>query len=325
MFRLTPVVKILLALNVLVYVLEFLCSGLVISGLPFKMWFMQHFALMPWDGLSVGFGQSFDFQPWQLLSYQFMHGSFWHIFFNMFMLWMFGLELEELWGSAKFLVFYLLCGIGAGIAHMLMGMFLGQIAPAIGASGSIYGLFFGFIMLGPNRRMIIFPIFIPLKAKWIGLGMVAISIIGGLSGSDGIAHFAHLGGGIMGALLVKLGEHTPLFRVVRKFLHFGLESSEFGSSTWQSPSNAWNTPRSYSAKWETPHSYKTPPSGFTANRQTTDHSATTAGSQQTGVNIGGQRITQADVDAILDKISQAGYASLTEQEKYILTEISKKM
>ena len=309
MFRLTPIVKLLLIINTVVFFLEKIFGGLTISNLSFDMWVMKWFALMPFGGLPVGFGLTFDFHPWQLITYQFLHGDFWHIFMNMFMLWMFGTELENRWGNKKFIYFYLICGIGAGLLHMLMSISLGHIAPAIGASGSIYGLFFGFIMLNPDRRLIMFPLFIPIKAKWIGIGMVVISLIGGLSGGDGIAHFAHLGGGLMGFLLVKLFPSR-----------FGLESGgEFGyippkkASFIDNIFNKKEKPQQYSVNWEEP-------------KKTTNNTYSEPRSYNLKeIYVDGHKVSQEMIDTIIDKISQSGYSSLTEQEKYILTEISKKI
>ena len=309
-FRLTRVVKSLLILNAAIFFLEKLAGGLTIDMLPFKMWFMKWFALMPIGGLPVGMGITFEFYPWQLITYQFLHGDFWHIFINMFMLWMFGNELEERWGSKKFLWFYLICGVGAGLLHMLMSASLGHIAPAVGASGSIYGLFFGFIMLNPDRRLIIFPIFIPIKAKWIGIGMVAISLIGGLSGGDGIAHFAHLGGGFMGFLLVKLLPNK--FSFERNDTGFGyVPPSQKKNSFFENVADKKKEQQSYSINWEEPKNNVSNSSPRSYNLKE--------------IYVDGQRISQEMIDAIIDKISQSGYASLTEKEKYILTEVSKKL
>jgi membrane associated rhomboid family serine protease len=297
-----------------VFFLEKIAGGLTIDMLPFKMWIMKWFALMPIGGLPVGYGMTFDFYPWQLITYQFMHGDFWHIFMNMFMLWMFGTELEERWNSKKFVSFYLICGIGAGLLHMLMSIFLGHIAPAIGASGSIYGLFFGFIMLNPDRRLIMFPLFIPIKAKWIGIGMVVISLIGGLSGGDGIAHFAHLGGGLMGFLLVKLLPNKFAFNNNDGYDYISNKKNSVISNILNKKEN----PQHYSISWDEPKN-----DSKKSNTSTTYSAPNNYNLKE--IYIDGQRISQETIDAIIDKISQSGYASLTEQEKYILTEVSKKI
>ena len=311
MFRLTKIIKSLLIINAAVFFLEMLFGGLTIEMMSFKTWMLRWFALMPIDGLPVGYGATFDFHIWQLITYQFMHGDFWHIFINMFMLWMFGRELEQFWGSKRFLIFYLICGAGAGVVHLIMSSTLGHINPAVGASGSIYGLFFGFIMLNPDKRLIVFPIFIPLKAKWIGIGMVLISVIGGLLSNDGIAHFAHLGGGLMGFLIVKLLPSK-----------FGLERNDYGyihpnkvaSDRENSVGNIFNRKekqKPYSITWEEP-------------KRNSNYSAPKSYNLKE-IYVDGQQISQEMLDAIIDKISKSGYTSLTEQEKYILTEVSKQI
>ena len=124
------------------------------------------------------------FKPFQLITYMFMHGGFWHIFFNMFSLYMFGSVLENYWGGKKFFLFYMVCGIG-------------------GASGAIYGLLLAYGMMFPNNVLqFIFPP-IALKAKWMVIIFGAIELLSGLSGTNsGVAHFAHLGGMIFGLIMI---------------------------------------------------------------------------------------------------------------------------
>lgn len=159
------------------------------------------------------FGSPF-FKPWQLVTYMFMHGGFGHFFFNMFTLLMFGPNLENIWGTKKFLLFYFVTGIGAGLFHNLV-IFLRILVnpdvaatlamiPTVGASGAIYGVLLGFAMLFPDAQMrfLFFP-FIPVKAKWIVVIFAVIELSAGIGGGDGIAHFAHLGGMIFSWLLIK--------------------------------------------------------------------------------------------------------------------------
>lgn len=147
------------------------------------------------------------FYIWQLVSYMFLHGDFIHILLNMFILWMFGCEIERNLGYKNFLIYYFTCGIGAGIFHVLI--FPNSITPVIGASGAIYGLLAAFAMMFPDRPIMLFPFFITLKAKnWV-LIFVGISLLFGLVGltgrQDGIAHFVHLGGALIGFLFLKYG------------------------------------------------------------------------------------------------------------------------
>ena len=168
----------------------------------------------------------FIHQPWSLFTYMFMHGGFQHIFFNMFALWMFGRTLEQVWGPKRFLFYYMVCGIGAGLVQELvqyiqyvtelsqydsvntgiavipMAEYL-NLMTTVGASGAIYGILLAFGMLFPNSQMFVFPIPFPVKAKYFVMGYAALEIFLGLGAStDGVAHFAHLGGMIFGFILI---------------------------------------------------------------------------------------------------------------------------
>jgi len=143
------------------------------------------------------------FTPWQLLSYGFLHGSFNHLFFNMFAVWMFGTPLERSWGSQRFLTYYGVCVVGAGIIQLLVQLFEGGIYPTIGASGGVFGLLLAYGVMWPNNRifLIFFPV--PIPAKWFVLIYGGIELLLGFSRAmPGIAHFAHLGGMIFGAVLL---------------------------------------------------------------------------------------------------------------------------
>ena len=164
------------------------------------------------------------FHWWQPVTHMFMHGGFWHLFFNMYTLWIFGSVLERVWGAKKFLLFYFVTGLGAALVHTgvewlevqywLMkaadGSYAVQSAidaiemtPTVGASGAIYGVLMGYAMLYPDSILrLIFPP-IALKAKWFVLIFAAIELVTGMTGTGGgIAHFAHLGGLIFGFLLI---------------------------------------------------------------------------------------------------------------------------
>ena len=161
---------------------------------------------------------------WQPVTHMFMHGGFWHLFFNMYTLYFFGRVLEERWGAKKFLIFYFVTGIGAALVHtgvewIQMHHWMGQVAegsmaaqakihalkmtPTVGASGAIYGVLMGFAMLYPDAILsLIFPP-VSMKAKWFVLIFGGIELLTGITGvGGGIAHFAHLGGLIFGYLLI---------------------------------------------------------------------------------------------------------------------------
>ena len=180
--------------------------------------------------------QSPDFRPYQLITHLFMHGNFTHLFFNMFALWMFGKILENVWGSKRFLIYYMITGIGAASIHLLISQYqiisisnqipemvnlaiegrynpsipiskkLTQliITPTVGASGAVFGLLLAFGMLFPNALLYLY-FAIPIKAKYFVIGYGLIELYAGISNNpaDNVAHFAHLGGMIFGFFLIK--------------------------------------------------------------------------------------------------------------------------
>lgn len=150
------------------------------------------------------------FAIWQFFTYMFLHGGFIHILFNMLILWMFGCEVERHWGSKEFIKYYLICGVGAGLFHLIFN--LSSNIPVVGASGAIYGIILAFAMLFPDRPIILFPFFIALKAKYWAIIMAGMQLVFGLLGGGGIAHFAHLGGMVVGYITLKLGWRVSLIR-----------------------------------------------------------------------------------------------------------------
>ncbi|WP_440998728.1 rhomboid family intramembrane serine protease [Fodinibius sp. SL11] len=180
-----PAVKHLLIINLLAFVA--LNTPMVAEYL------FTYGALWP-----IGSGR---FGVWQLVTYMFLHASFGHIFFNLFALWMFGQAIENFWGTNRFVIYYFLTGIGAALLHMLVG---GAGAPTLGASGAVYGILLAFGMMFPNRPiMLLFPP-IPIKAKYFVAIFGAIELVSGLTRTNsGVAHFAHLGGMLVGFILIK--------------------------------------------------------------------------------------------------------------------------
>ena len=192
--NLTPAVKNLIIINAILLVATYFVGDAMYEKLAL-----------------FAFGSPF-FKPWQIITHMFMHGGFWHFFFNMYTLAMFGTVLENLWGSKKFLIFYFVTGIGAALCHnFVMDLQIAHGAsalmgvPTVGASGAIYGVLLGFAMVYPQAelRLLFFP-FVPLKAKWLAVVFAVLELIMGISANgDGIAHFAHLGGMLFAWLLIK--------------------------------------------------------------------------------------------------------------------------
>lgn len=167
-------------------------------------------AIVAYLGLTPEFFIS-HFAIWQLATYMFLHGGLWHLLINMLILYMFGVELEDHWGTREFLKYYFICGIGAGVLHLLIS--LGSPIPVVGASGAIYGLLAAFGILFPNRvltLLLFFVLPIQILAKYLVMIFVGISLFYGIFGGEsGVAHFAHLGGMLVGFLYLKLDWRIP--------------------------------------------------------------------------------------------------------------------
>jgi len=192
-----PVTRYLMLICTAVFALSFLLPAL-------ELWF----ALWP---LSSG-----RFLPWQPVSYAFLHGSMFHLFFNMLGLWMFGSELERLWGQKRYLQFLLAGVLAAAAAQLIITWITGARWPTVGASGGLFALLLAFGMLFPDR--IIMPLFppIPMKARNFVLLFGALELVLGLAGSSGIAHFAHLGGMVGGFLMIRYWRRQPPFGTRRR-------------------------------------------------------------------------------------------------------------
>lgn len=158
--------------------------------------------------LGLHYWKSDSFMLYQFVTYMFMHdlNSFAHIFFNMFSLWMFGSLVERVLTSKRYLIYYILCGLGAAVAQQLVWHFFSFEAYnsiTVGASGAVFGILLAFGMLFPNMKMFIIPFPFPIKAKWVVLGYGFIELYFGISGGmDDVAHFAHLGGMIVGLVII---------------------------------------------------------------------------------------------------------------------------
>ena len=144
------------------------------------------------------------YHTYQFVTYMFLHGGFWHLFSNMFALWMFGRTLEYELGSRRFFIYYMICGIGAALLQMGVAAITGDIYfRLVGASGAVMGLLLAFGVMHPNNEIYIMPLPFPIKAKWFVIGYAVLEIALGWSGAEsGVAHFAHVGGMLWGLLLL---------------------------------------------------------------------------------------------------------------------------
>lgn len=324
MQNIPTITRWLLIINVVAYLLTMIMPGMT-----------NLFGLHYW--------QASYFHIYQFITYMFMHGGLTHLFFNMFALWMFGCVMERTWGPQRFLTYYLVCGIGAGFIQELaqfgslfldlssQGATIGQILriesilpggsmmlngwTTVGASGSIYGILLAFGMTYPEERMFIFPLPVPIKAKWFVIGYAAIELFLALSNSsDGVAHVAHLGGMLFGFFLIR---H---WRSVAR----SHRSSFQGWDNYQGTSydrGEGATILSKIKKW-----FKIDRGTVQEPRQKTKwHTAETVNPHQQDWDYNAQkRKEEEEIDAILDKIRRSGYSCLSEEEKRKLFEASKK-
>jgi len=285
-----PVIKWLMIINGAVFVLSYFGRNLfTFGGVPLGNIINYYLGLMP-----LGYG----FYPWQLITYQFLHADFWHILFNMFFgLWMFGMEVEHVMGSRRFLIFYLTCGVVAGLSQLFLAPVLeptsiisryGGPVPTVGASGAVYGVLVAFGVMFPDRYIFLY-FLLPIKAKYFVAGLIILGVLS-VGGQSAVANLAHLGGALAGYLfLLYLGRRVPFQHTIDRI-------------GWWINSK---TTKRQTEEYEDIVDAKV--HDITEGRKTEKDEA------------------QAKIDEILDKISRGGYQSLTEEEKKILFEASKKL
>ena len=289
------VTKTLLIINILAFVVCVLAGGTtyMVAGQRETDYVLNNL-------FGLYFFKSPDFRIYQLVTYMFMHGSWTHLLLNMFALWMFGCVVERVWGPRKFIFYYILCGVGAGLTQELaqylayLGVFgqpVLQLGTTVGASGSIYAILLAFGMIFPNERIFIFPLPVPIKAKYFVAVYAVIELVQAVSlPGDGVAHTAHLGGMLFGFFLIRYWQKHP--------------TAGYGHSGGQQIFEKMR------ASWE-------------QHTRSREQKHTTTGNPDWDYNAR-QRATQEEIDRILDKIRKSGYDSLTRDEKQLLFDQSKK-
>jgi membrane associated rhomboid family serine protease len=197
MFAMPPVTRTLILTNVALYLLELWAA-------PFLL---LHFALWPLA--------SEAFRPWQILTYGFLHdpASVWHIFFNMFALYMFGRTLESFWGSRRFLIYFLVCVLAAGATQLIVTRYTPDAGFTVGASGGVFGVLLAFAWFFPRQKLIVLPVPIPLPAWLVVAAYAVIELFFGVTArQESVAHFAHLGGMLGGILCILYWRARGRFR-----------------------------------------------------------------------------------------------------------------
>ncbi|MCX6168207.1 MAG: rhomboid family intramembrane serine protease [Ignavibacteriales bacterium] len=306
-----PVLKYLLITNGVVYFIQIISQmfvyGYFSAGQPVTYGdiITKYFGLIQLSNGMVPILDNFgrimgaipaNFYPWQLITYQFMHANLTHIFFNMFMLWMFGMEIEHIMGSKKFLIFYLACGLGAGLFQIILPPMLSEVTgPTIGASGAVFGVMIAFAMYFPDRYVFIY-FLIPIKTKYLMAILVVIEFMS-VGNQSVVAHLAHIGGAITGVILILINRKNE-FSKKNIFSSFKKSSNNFSAGGFQKAfrKNPFKQADVEDAKF------------YDINDSRKED----------------ETVSQEEIDKILDKISQSGYQKLSDREKKILFEASKK-
>ena len=303
MFRIPVITRNLLIINILAFMAMLVCRQMGIADLH--------------SLCGLHFFMAQDFHVYQLVTYMFMHGGWEHIILNMFMLWMFGAVMERVWGPKRFIFYYIFCGIGAGLMQEVAQFFyvwlFGFNQPmgflesfsvmhhfaadlnsltTVGASGAIYALLLAFGMSFPDEKMFIIPIPVPIKAKWMVMGSIAIELFSALAtpGSQ-VAHVAHLGGMLFGFFLIRYWQKHP-------YVDYGLQG---GRDIFSNMKNRWEQRKEGYRGWN----HKKQNEEWHSSNPDWDYNAR-------------KKATQDEVDRILDKIRKSGYDSLTSEEKKTL-------
>ena len=206
----TDAIKTLISVNFAIFILQSISSSEII--------FFSNFGLVPklvWSHLKI----------WQPFTYMFFHGDIWHVLINMFVLWMFGSELERVWGKKNFLRFYFITGVGSGLGTMLFG--LQSTIPIVGASGAIYGVLLAYGIMFPNRTVYLYGI-IPIKSIWFVIGIGVIAFFSSFNNFTNISHLTHLFGMIIGYVYLKRPVHfrSLWFSVFKKVLEYRIQNQE---------------------------------------------------------------------------------------------------
>ena len=324
-FNMPPVTKNLIIINILMLLGKYVAAR---YGIDFD------------DLLGLHFFLASDFRLYQFFTYMFVHGGFEHLFFHMFAVWMFGRIMEQVMGSRRFLFYYVVCGLGAGLVQegvqyveylysglqaydsvnleglsMPMEAYLNRWT-TVGASGAVYGILLSFGMTFPEEKMFIIPFPFPIKAKWFVIGYAVIELLSALGNrGDGIAHMAHLGGMLFGLALIlywrKHGDGNNHFFGGDNYRGFGGNDNYFTRyedvSDRASKPSLWQRTKQWFADRRKPK--------MKVHTGGAKHADDMAWRQQ-------KKEREEEIDRILAKVKQGGYESLSAEEKKKLFDAS---
>lgn len=305
MQKIPPITRYLIIANVAVFFIYQLFE-------PVEKFLIDEGALYPVFYNNYGsLHFNLDFKLWQLVTYMFLHADFSHIFFNMFSLWMFGRIIEQTLGTKRFLAYYFICGIGAGLCQIIMQIFTANspFAATIGASGACYGILLAFGLLYPNQKIFLLIPPIPIKAKWLVIGYAILEAYLAFNTDSNIAHLAHLGGMLFGLLCLYNWRLWPLSKYgFDRWDRMYVEEKKLNmfQRLWRDFKGLFHFRRRPKMKV-----YKPSQSGRSANQSEQDDAANSPTPPRSPEE-------QARIDAVLEKVRRSGYASLTADEKRIL-------
>ena len=305
MQKIPPITRYLIIANVAVF---FIC----LLFEPVQKFLIDEGALYPvFYNANGTLHFNLHFKLWQLVSYMFLHANLPHIFFNMYSLWMFGGVIERTLGRNRFLVFYFISGIGAGLCQILMQLFTADspFAATIGASGACYGILLAFGLFYPNQRVILLFPPIPIKAKWLVIGYAILEAYLAFNTNSNIAHFAHLGGMFFGLLCLYNWRLWPLSKYgFDRWDRMYVEEKKLNmfQRLWRDFKGLFHFRRRPKMKVYKPSQY---------DRSASQSAQDAAANSPTPPRSPEE---QARIDAILEKVRRSGYASLTADEKRIL-------
>ncbi len=335
-----PITKHLLIINVLMFLAKMVCARYGIS--------MD-------DVLGLHFIGATDFRVYQFVTYMFVHGSFEHLFFNMFAVWMFGRIMEQVMGAQRFLLYYMVCGIGAGLSQELaqgiefyysglaaydaVTLSTGAAVPmadylnewtTVGASGAVYGVLLAFGMTFPEERMFIIPFPFPIKAKWFVMGYAVIELMSALGHrGDGVAHVAHLGGMLFGLVMLLhwrrhggsggrfFGGGSTGYGGGGTFGHYYTPYEDVSESRHSGPTLLQRV-RQRLARWRQQWQKRQRHTRAAGGEGAYDKHADERAYRQRAQE------REAEVDRILAKVKKGGYESLTAEEKRTLFDASQR-
>lgn len=254
---------------------------------------------------------SSSFYVWQPITYMFMHANFAHLFFNMFAVFMFAIPLERHWGAKRFLIYYLVSGIGAGIAQELVWWltygFVSMPGITIGASGAVFGILFAFGWLFPDTRLFIFPIPIPIRARIFVIIYALIELYQGVfkANGDNVAHYAHLGGLLFGWLIILYWKHSD-----KSFSATPSDSKL--SNWWRNLKSKLRRRNNHTDDVYNGYHYQDPVNNSNTDNNTSNPTNT---SSKNVADDAEKERRNSEINAILEKIRLSGYDSLTAEEK----------